>query len=99
MVAEMGSLLVRCAVGGSVEAIGDGVGTEQRERKESQLRVTGYTPRQACGTVHTFPGHHFLPSGLALPLRFLWNSFEFAHGSLWERGTEVVGAYVPVCAS
>ena len=46
------------------------------------------------GTVHTFLGHHFLPSGLALPLRFLWNSFEFAHGSLWERGTEVVGACV-----
>ena len=46
------------------------------------------------GTVHTFLGYHFLPSGLALPLRFLWNSSEFAHGSLWKRGTEVVGAYV-----
>ena len=46
------------------------------------------------GTVHTFLGHHFLPSGLALPLRFLWNSSEFAHGSLWKRGTEVVGAHV-----
>ena len=52
----------------------------------------GQVPEGRTG--HTFRGLHFLPSGLALPLRFLRYSFEFNHGSLWERGTEVVGAYV-----
>ena len=52
----------------------------------------GQVPEGRTG--HTFRGLHFLPSGLALPLRFLRYSFEFTHGSLWERGTKVVGAYV-----
>ena len=60
MVGEIGSGLVRCAEGGSVEEIGDGVVTEQRERegrtvragrREYQARSTGHRHRHALRRV------------------------------------------------